>query len=258
MAYELIKVEERASGAITEITIGPAPANIISAKMMNEISDELAQAQKNPDKKLIVFKSEGKHFSYGASVEEHKPGAVNDMLPTFHKFIGDIINCEVPTLAAVQGLCLGGAFEMVLACTFIFADEKAKFGVPEIQLAVLPPVASILLPIKCSEIFAAEVILTGANFKAKELAKHGLVNVVADEGELEKEVEKFFEEQLEPKSASSLRIAHRGLRMLLADRYRSFIGKLEKLYLDELMATEDAKEGILSFLEKRKPTWKNK
>ena len=257
MAYECIKVEEKNGGAVTEITLGPAPANILSEKMMQEITEQLSVERNNKHKKLIVFTGEGKHFSFGASVEEHKPEKVGAMLPSFHKFIGELLTCEIPTLAKVSGLCLGGSFEMILGCTFVFADDSAKFGVPEIQLAVLPPVASVLLPIKCSEALSSQVILTGSQFTSEELANHGLVNKVSEKGQLDDMVDAFFEKEFLPKSASSIRIAHRGCRMVIAEQYNNFIGRLEKLYLDELMATKDAVEGINSFLEKRPPAWQD-
>lgn len=257
MSYELIQVKETHDGAVTKIILGPGPANILSAQMMQEISTQLKEDEKNPHKKLIVFTSEGKHFSFGASVEEHKPGQVNDMLPAFHRFIEDIITCSIPTLARVSGLCLGGSFEMVLACTFIYADETAKFGVPEIQLGVLPPVACLLLPLKCGEVISSEIILTGAQFKANELHNHGLVNEVVEKNQLDEAVSGFFEKEFLPKSASSIRIAHKGCRMVIAEQYKNLIGRLESLYLEDLMDTADAVEGINSFLEKRPPEWKD-
>lgn len=257
MNHELIKVEGKYGGEATEIILGPAPANILSAKMMNEISAQLKEEQKNIHKKLIIFSGEGKHFSFGASVEEHKPEQVGDMLPQFHQFIGEILNCPIPTLAKVSGMCLGGSFEFILACNLIFADEKAKFAVPEIQLAVFPPVASILLPLKIGEAISSQAILTGEQLTAEVLHDHGLVNDVSESGKLDEVVSSFFEKQIQPKSASSLRFANRAGRMLLSKLYQEYIGKLEALYLEDLMATKDATEGILSFLEKRKPQWKN-
>jgi cyclohexa-1,5-dienecarbonyl-CoA hydratase len=257
MDYELIKVEERFGGEGTEIVIGTAPANILSAKMMSEISTQMKEEQKNPHKKLLIFSGEGKHFSFGASVEEHKPDRVGDMLPQFHQFIGEVLNCPIPTLAKVSGMCLGGAFEFVLACNFLFADEKAKFAVPEIQLAVFPPVASILLPLKIGEAISSQIILSGDQFPAEALHRYGLVNDVSESGKLDEAVFTFFEKQIQPKSASSLRIANRASRMLLSELYQEYIGKLENLYLKDLMSTKDATEGILSFLEKRKPQWQD-
>jgi cyclohexa-1,5-dienecarbonyl-CoA hydratase len=257
MSYKLINVNVKNDGEVTEIVLGPPPANILSSEMMDEISRQIREDEKDPGRKLIVFTGEGKHFSFGASVEEHKAGSVDDMLPKFHGFIGDVLECRVPTMAAVSGMCLGGAFELVLACDLVFADETAQFAVPEIQLGVLPPVASVLLPFKCPGNLSTEMILTGERFSAGVLHGHGLVNHIAGSGKLADAVSSFFEKQLHPKSASSLRITKTAACMVLAEQYRTYIGRLENLYLKELMATADAVEGIESFLEKRSPEWKN-
>jgi cyclohexa-1,5-dienecarbonyl-CoA hydratase len=257
MNHKLIEVSERSDGEITEIALGPPPANILSAAMMEEISAQLREDAGKPHKKLVIFTGQGKHFSFGASVEEHTVDRVGDMLPGFHRMIGDVLDCDIPTMARVSGQCLGGAFELVLACDFVFAAAGAKLGVPEIQLGVLPPVACVLLPLKCGGQLGLEMALTGERFTAEELYRRGLVNRIADPGNLDEAVSSFFEEQIHPKSASSLRMAKSAAGMIIRDQYKAFIGKMEKLYLKDLMATADASEGLKAFLEKRPPEWKN-
>ena len=171
MNYETISVEETHQGEVTEIIMGPPPANVLSAKMMKEIEAQLDIDEKLPAKKLIIFTGQGKHFCFGASVEEHKPEHVNDMLPAFHNLIGRLIDCPIPTLAKVTGMCLGGGFELALACTLIFADETAKFSVPEITRGVFPPPAASLLPFKCADQAASQIILSGEQFPAEKLAR---------------------------------------------------------------------------------------
>jgi cyclohexa-1,5-dienecarbonyl-CoA hydratase len=257
MSYTLIKVQEKADGAITEIMLCSAPGNVLALAMMKEISAQMKIDEKNPHKKLIVFGADGKHFSFGASVEEHTADKVGDMLPYFHSFIGDIIRCPVPTLAKVSGLCLGGAFEFVLACTFICADESAKFGVPEILLGVFPPPACVLLPARAGDALGAQMILTGDQFEARALRESGLLTLLVEKGNLDAAVNDFFEKKFKPKSASSVRIAHKASRVFLADFYEKHIIQVEKIYLSELMKTSDANEGIRAFLEKRPPQWKD-
>lgn len=253
---QFIQNEEKFDGQVTCIKLNTPPANILTAAMMKELAFQLDQEISHPHKKLIVLSGAGKHFSFGASVEEHTKDKVAHMLPVFHSLIGKIIHSNVPTLAQVSGQCLGGGFELALSCSFIFADGTAKMGVPEIQLGVFPPVAAALLPILSNFSLTSQMILTGEKRNAEELYQTGVVTHHVKE-DLEGAVMRFVEEQILPKSASSLRMAHRAARMILAKQYQDSIQELETLYLKDLMATHDAKEGIESFLEKRKPKWKD-
>lgn len=255
MGYETIKISEKFDGQAIEVTLNAPPANILTAAMMGEISRFMQQCRDNAGLKLVIFKGEGDNFSFGASVEEHTADQVGSMLPGFHRMIGEILDHPVPTLAQVSGFCLGGGFELALACSFIAADEKATFSVPEIQLGVFPPVAAALLPQMAGGSTAARMILTGARLKAPDLKAAGIVTMIAENGGLQAVVDTFFEKELRPLSASSLRFAHRASRMSIVGEYRRLIGDLERLYLDDLMATHDANEGIRSFIEKRRPVW---
>ena len=257
MSYQFIKVQEKNDGAATEITLSSAPGNVLALGMMREIAQQMKIDEQNPHKKLIIFGAEGKHFSFGASVEEHTAEKINEMLPYFHSFIGDIIKCPVPTLAKVSGLCLGGAFEFVLTCTFICADESAKFGVPEIVLGVFPPPACVLLPARAGDAVSAQMILTGDQVEAGAMRDSGLLTLLTPKGNLDAAVDEFFEKRLKPKSASSLRLAHTASRLFHAGLYERHIGEIEGIYLNKLAATADANEGIKAFLEKRPVQWKD-
>ena len=257
MTYSLIKANELYSGQVTEIVLGPAPGNILSARMMDEILVEMENVVGAPHSKLMIFTGTGKHFSFGASVEEHTADKVGTMLPKFHKLIGALLECPVPALAKVRGVCLGGAFELALACPFLFCEEGAALGVPEIQLGVFPPAASILLPFKLGFALAAQMILSGEKVPAAELKGVGLVNEVAAAGKLDEAVQAFVEKHVLPKSAASLRLANQASHSILIKYYRAHIQEVERLYLDRLMSTADAVEGIQAFLEKRPAKWKD-
>jgi len=238
-----------------DVVLGPPPGNVLTARMMEEIDDVLAGL--GPGVCAVVFRGQGKHFSFGASVEEHRPGEVGDMLPRLHAFLGRVIDCGAPTIAQVSGMCLGGGFELALACALIFADDTAQFGLPEIQLGVFPPAGSVLLPLKTGEAAALDVVLTGSRFGAEDMRRMGAVNRVVAAGSLDDEVAAFLEKQFLPKSASSLRLAARAARARTLAAYREGIALAERMYLGELMSTADAVEGIAAFLEKRKPEWKH-
>jgi cyclohexa-1,5-dienecarbonyl-CoA hydratase len=255
--FETIKPNETFDGQVIELTLNMPPANILSAAMMREISLFMRQQRNNDKLKLIVFKGAGENFCFGAAVEEHTADQVRDMLPGFHQMIGEILEHPVATLAQVTGYCLGGGFELALACSFIAADEKAKFSVPEIHLGVFPPVAAALLPFLAGSSVAARMLLTGTRLNALELKDAGLIALVAGKDDIQAAVSSFIDEEINTKSASSLRFAQLASRMSIVRQYRGLIGDLEKLYLDELMKTHDANEGIQSFLEKRSPVWTN-
>ncbi len=258
MNFEKISVNESYEGQVAVVTLNSPPANILSGAMMKEIGDFFAADKDNKNRKLIVLKGSGDNFCFGASVEEHTAEQVRDMLPSFHQMIGNIITHPVATMAQVSGFCLGGGFELALACSFIFADEGAKFAVPEIQLGVFPPVAAALLPLLGGGIVTNELLLTGQKFSASSLIALGLVTKVSANGELQDDINAYIEKRLLSLSASCLRFAHQAARLTLVNHYKETIPVLEKLYLDELMNSHDANEGINSFLDKRKPQWQDK
>ncbi|MBI4402871.1 MAG: enoyl-CoA hydratase/isomerase family protein [Deltaproteobacteria bacterium] len=255
--YKTISVEEKWSNQVIELRLNVPPANILTKQMMDELEKALAQAVKVRTLKALVIAAQGQHFSFGASVEEHLPGKVNEMLPAFHRLIGLILESPVPTFAKVSGLCLGGGFELAIACSFVFADETAKFAVPEIQIGVFPPVAAALLPGSFPMALVHRMILTGTKVGADELFRHGLIHSVSKPGSLESDCLEYLQKEILPKSASSLRLAHHAIQMTRIEHYKKVIGRLEEFYLKQLMATEDAVEGIQSFIEKRSPKWRD-
>ena len=206
--------------------------------------------------KLITFEGEGKHFSFGASVEEHTKELAETMLRNFHKLFFTIRDLAIPTMAKVSGQCLGGGLELALICNFIFADKSAKLGQPEIVLGVFPPPASLLLPLKIGYAKAEELLITGRTFGAEEGKAIGLLNeVYEDKAQMEAETKAWIEKNILPKSASSLRYGVKAARVKFNHILGNFLPQLEFMYVKQLMETKDANEGINSFLEKRKPVW---
>jgi cyclohexa-1,5-dienecarbonyl-CoA hydratase len=258
MTYQTLDIEEEYNGQVAVITLNDPPANILTAAMMAEIRTFLKDDASNQDRKMLIFKGAGDHFCFGASVEEHTAEQVDNMLPGFHVMIGDILAHPVPTLAQVSGFCLGGGFELAVACGLIFAGEKSKYAVPEIQLGVFPPVAAALLPFLANGVTASHMLLTGAKLSAEQMKDCGIVNEVIPAAELDQYVADYIEKNILPRSASSLRFANRAVRMSVNSLYRQHICDLERLYLDELMKSHDANEGINAFLAKRPAEWKNR
>jgi cyclohexa-1,5-dienecarbonyl-CoA hydratase len=179
---------------------------------------------------------------------------MESFLPAFHDVFRALAESGVPAVAAVRGLCLGGAFELVSFCSFVVAEKGAAFAVPEITLGVFPPVACMTLPWKIGGGRAMELILTGRRMGAEEARDAGLVNVLCGDGELEAATERFLDEHVRTKSAAVLRLVSRLTRGALLSRLPAF----ERAYLEDLMRLHDANEGIQAFLEKRAPKWEDR
>src|ERR1035437_4408580 len=194
--------------ACVRITLGGSKGNILTRAAMHDLRAELATIKADPKIKAVILMGEGKHFSFGASVEEHKREHAAEMIHDFHELILDVADLSIPVIASVSGFCLGGAMELVLAANLIFADETAVFGQPEINLGVFPPPASILLPLKLGYARAEEPLMTGENIPAARAYEMGLVNKLYPSMDALREGSySWIGEHLLPKSASSLRLA---------------------------------------------------
>lgn len=250
MAYIPIKTELRADGAMLHITLDTPKANILDKAMLGAISDVLAEHGGSRDLRAIAFEGAGSHFSFGASVEEHQAEHVAAMLSQFHALFRQLAELSVPTMAIVRGQCLGGGLELASYCSWIFADNSARFGQPEIKLAVFPPMASILLPWRCGGGAALDLCVSGRSISAADAYRIGLVSNVSNDPAAT--AQRFFEENLAPLSASSLRFADKAARRSLLRALKEDLPTIERLYLDELMKTADANAGIAAFLDRRK------
>ena len=235
-------------GAALRIVLNQPKANILDRAMLSAIAEAL-RADVAPKTRLIVFEGEGRHFSFGASVEEHQASQAAAMLETFHGLFRQLAELAVPTCAVVRGQCLGGGLELASWCTWIVATEDARFGQPEIRLAVFPPMASLLLPWRAGGQVALDLCVGGESITAQQAAQAGLINAAVDDPD--SWWRERVQQQLSKTSASSLRFAERAARRSLMRRMDQDLPWLERLYLDELMATRDANEGITAFLERR-------
>jgi len=160
-------------------------------------------------------------------------------------------------VAAVRGQCLGGGFELALACDFIIAEEGAAFACPEIKLAVFPPAAAVLLPTRIGASRAAELVLTGAAWNAAQAVEAGLIVRTAPQGQLEATVETWITDHFLARSPVALRYGVRAARLSVRRAMQEDLPQIERMYLDELMAEPDAVEGLRAFMEKREPHWES-
>ena len=253
-----IKVEYQHENSVARIILDDGKANILDSIMMSELIELLTSFKNKNDLKLITFEGAGKNFSFGASVEEHKKELAAEMLNSFHKMFYTIIDLNIPTMAIISGQCLGGGFELPLVCNFIFADKSAKVGQPEILLGVFAPPASIMLPLKIGNAKSDELLITGRVISAEEGKRLGLINEVFEDKEaMLIAVDEWITRNIIGKSASSLRFATKAARASFNYFMQKNLPYLTDMFIDSLMETEDANEGINSFMEKRKPVWKN-
>jgi len=229
--------------------------NIITADMVAALAQALEPLAHDEHLKLITIEGAGRDFSFGASIPEHAPGQIDRVLPQMHALIYALLDIPVPTAAIVRGRCLGGGFELALACDFIFAETSATFGLPEIALGVFPPAASALLPARIGTARATSAILTGHPRPASEWREAGLLEPIVPDGEVAATVDRWFAATLRPRSAAALRHATAAARMSLIRHVHAVLPDLERLYLADLMGTHDAAEGITAFLGKRAPRW---
>lgn len=253
-----IKIEYQYDNAVARIILDDGKGNVLDSIMMEELQQILNNFKNSPHLKLITFEGAGKHFSFGASVDEHKKEFAGTMLRGFHQLFYTLRDLSIPTASIISGQCLGGGLELALMCNFMFADKTAKLGQPEISLGVFPPPASILLPEKIGLARAEDLLITGKIIAAEEAKSIGLINELFDTKEsMESGVEKWICAYILPKSASSLRYGVKAVRIKFNHVISNFLPQLESLYVNKLMETHDANEGINSFLEKRKAVWNN-
>lgn len=253
-----VKINFTHNNAVARIILDDGKGNILDQLMMSELQETFVSFRENNNLKLIVFEGEGKNFSFGASVEEHKKEYAADMLYSFHKLFYSLIDLSIPTLAKLSGQCLGGGMELALMCNFIFADKTLKLGQPEIIIGVFPPPASVILPLKIGLARAEDLLITGKTISATEAKENGLVNeIFENKDELELGINTWIEQFIIPKSASSLRFAVKAARHNFNQTLLNLLPQLENIYVNQLMETNDANEGINSFVEKRKPVWNN-
>lgn len=241
---------------VARITLAEPPLNILRRLMLAEVRHLLEQLAKQPSARVLVVGSEGENFSAGASVEEHLPPDYKAMIPEFMETIQELLHFPLPTIAAVRGRCLGGGFELAMAADIVIAAESAVFGVPEIKLGVLPPAACAQLPALTSMGDAAVLVFSGTALDAQSAHRAGLVWRVVPDDKLHDEA-LALAGKIARHSAASLKMTKKALRAGTPWLDES-MKRAADIYVKELMATEDAVEGLTAFMEKRKPEWSDR
>jgi cyclohexa-1,5-dienecarbonyl-CoA hydratase len=254
MTGSFINVETK--NAATTLTLSRAPLNVLDIAALSQLESTLMDLSRDENIRVLILRAEGKMFSAGVDVADHTPDKVGEMIPLFDRACRLLANFSCPTLAVVHGHALGGGCELVLCCDLAVMAEGAKIGQPEIQLAAFAPIAAMRLPLMVGYRNAADMLLTGRTLTADEALKMGLVNAVVPADGLEQWIEEKVA-QLSKLSRVALTVTKRALQSGFG-AWDAPASELERLYLDDLIKTEDAQEGLAAFMEKRAAVWKHK
>ncbi len=250
------KIRLEVGERVAQIVLENPPVNVIDLEMMADLIAAIEHIEARSDVSVIVFSGSGMDFSAGVDIKTHVPEKVRGMIVEFHSVIRSVVSAKKVTIAAVHGNCLGGGAELALMCDMVFCTENAKFQFPEIQLACFPPVAVVALSAAVGQKRAAEMILTGNVVHGDEALHIGLANdAVADESELS-EVLHEVTGRLTALSPTALELTKKAMYAWDAIHFDKGLQRSESIYLDELVKTDDAREGIAAWMEKRKPVWK--
>ena len=242
---------------VARIALHHAPLNVIDIPMMEELALTLTEIELHADVSTLVLSGEGKAFSVGVDVAVHTPDKVQEMLAKFHAVVRALVATKKVTVAAVHGHCLGGGAELAMVCDVVYTTHSAQWGFPEIKLGCYPPVACTALAALVGQKRASELILTGRSISGKEAAAIGLANHAVSTEKLATAVDECLG-HLRKLSPAALALTKKALYAWDSMHFDKGLARAEKIYLEELMTTADAQEGIGAFMEKREPQWRGK
>lgn len=241
-------------GGVATLTLDNPPLNILTRAVLASLRASLTEWAAEPGLRVLILSAKGDHFSAGADVGEHLPPTFTRMIPEFLETIEALASFPQPVVAAVRGRCLGGGFELALACDVLVAGEGAQFGQPEILLGVTAPAACALLPRRTVPGRACEMLFTGDAISAGEAREAGIAQrVVPDDRVLAEAL--AVAGRMARHSAAALRETKRSIRVSADLPRAEALRAAGRIYVEDLMRTVDALEGLRAFVDKRKPTW---
>ena len=257
MTYTTILTETR--GRVGLVTLNrPEAMNAFNRTLTRELMDALEAFDNDDAVGAMVVTGNAKAFAAGADIKEMADKTAQEMIDSdFIAQFGCIRAIRKPVIAAVSGWALGGGCEVAMSCDMIVASETAKFGQPEITIGVIPGAGGTQrLPRAVGKAIAMEMVLNNRTLSAQEALQFGLINRIVP-------VEAYLDEALKlaEEVASRAPVAIRSAKKMVNQAYEQFLGDAlseEKKEFYNLFGTEDQKEGMRAFAEKRKPQWKGK
>ena len=259
MAYEHV-IYQNCDG-LAKIRIDrPKKLNALNSNIFSEIENVLVECEEDPAIRVVIIAGHEKAFGAGADVEPMSNAGIAEaftMTDQSQKVFRRLAQMGKPTIAAIAGYALGGGLELALCCDFRIAADNAVFGLPEINLGLIPGGGGTQrLARLIGESRAKEMIFLGKNIKASRAEEWGLVNMVTPFTQLEVECEKLAH-ILMAKSSVAMRAAKMAVSMAMNVGIEEGI-KIEQNAFCMLFGTSDQKEGIRSFMNKRKPIFTGK
>jgi cyclohexa-1,5-dienecarbonyl-CoA hydratase len=255
MAYRTI--EFHPGPRVCTVVLNRPPLNIINLEMMDELNAAWDEIDAMDSQIVVITGAGSRAFSAGVEVADHAAESISAMLARFHRLIRRIFGSDRITIAAVHGHTLGGGAELATVCDFVIAADDTRFGQPEISLACFPPVATAYLPRAIGFHRATQLVLLGEPISAADAERIGIVTRVVQGENLNAAVDDYVDRLL-TKSSAAVALTKKALREGLEHRFEKALSRSEEIYTNELALTEDMREGVQAFLEKRPPNWKNR
>ncbi len=257
MAYNTLEVTK--DGAVCTIRLNrPKALNALNAELTSELADALAKLESDDKIACVILTGSDKAFAAGADIKELKDGNFIDMYKydVFEKYWEAVARFKKPIIAAVAGYALGGGCEIAMMCDFIIAADTAKFGQPEINLGVMPGAGGTQrLTRAIGKAKAMDMCLTGRMMDAKEAERAGLVSRIVSLDDLMAEANqaaKKIAAQSQPIAQMTKEAVNTAFETTLAQGIH-----FERRLFQAMFSTDDQKEGMAAFAEKRKPHFKN-
>jgi len=257
VSAQVHRVDE-AGGHWIRLVLDEAPGNLLSLAMVRALDQALDGLATARHLRWLTLEGAGGQFCYGARIQEHRPEPMREVLPATHALLRRWLSLPVPTATLVEGRCLGGGFELALCTDDILATADAVFGLPEIRLAAFPPMAAVVLPLRVGATRATRAIVTGSIRGAEHWQDSGLISIVPGAERLLDAARAYFDAHLAGASAVALGHAALAARGVVTAQVDALLPAFEQRYLEQLLATADAVEGVEAWAEKRSPRWQDR